>query len=142
MKNLKSLLSAVALLFICVAANATVKPIADKPTKDDVINVYIDAIAHGKPAGLANLVSDDLQFNIQRGENVTTLDKGKFMDYVKSGANSDAPASTTSTIVQEDENTYVVKVDFKYGDLTRTDVITLQNSNGWTVTNVVSSFKK
>jgi len=127
MKNLKSLLSAVALLFICVAANATVKPIADKPTKDDVINIYIDAVAHGKPAGLANLINDQLQFNIQRGENVTTLDKGQFMDYVKSGASSDAPASTTSTIVQEDENTYVVKVDFKYGDLTRSVLVTLQN---------------
>jgi hypothetical protein len=142
MKNLKSLLSAVALLFICVAASATVKPATDKPTKDDVINVYIDAVSHGKPAGLANIISDDLQFNIQRGENVTTLNKGQFMDYVKSGASSDAPAGTTSTIMQEDENTYVVKVDFKYGDLTRTDVVTLQNSNGWSVTSVTSSFKK
>ncbi len=141
MKTLKSMISAIALLFVCVAANATVKPVADKPTKNDVVSMYIDATINAKTSNLYNITDDGLQFSIQRGDNVNTLNKDQYMDYMKNNAVADPSVKTNTTIVQEDDNTYVVKVDFKYSDYTRTDLVTMENSNGWTITKVTSSFK-
>ena len=141
MKTLKSMLTGIALLFICVAASATVKQSADKPTKSDVVNTYIDAIAHGKTDNLSNILDDGLQFNIVRGDNVNTLTKDQLLDYMKSNTVADAPVSTNTTIVRQDDDAYVVKVDFKYGDFTRTDTVTLENNSGWVVTKVQSTFK-
>jgi hypothetical protein len=141
MKTLKSMLTGVALLFICVAASATVKQSADKPTKNDVVNAYIDAIAHGKTDNLGNILDDGLQFNIVRGDHVNTLNKDQLLDYMKNNTVADAPVSTSTTIVQQDDDAYVVKVDFKYGDFTRTDTVTIENNGGWAVTKVQSTFK-
>jgi hypothetical protein len=140
MKTLKSMLTALALLFVCVAANATVKPHTGKPTKNDVVNLYIDAIAHGKTNNLDNILDDGLQFNMVRGERVNTLSKDQLISYLKNNT-SDAPASTNTTIVQDDDNASVIKVEFKYADFTRTDLVTLENANGWAITKVQSSFK-
>jgi len=141
MKTLKSALTAVALLLICVAANASVKFNADKPTKDDVVNLYIGAIANGKTSNLNNILDEGLQFNILRGENVNTLNKNQLIDYLKNNTGSDAPASTNTTVIQGDDNSSVVKIEFKYADFTRTDVVSLENTNGWVITKVESSFK-
>ncbi|HEY4327300.1 MAG TPA: nuclear transport factor 2 family protein [Mucilaginibacter sp.] len=141
MKTLKSALTAIALLFICVAANATVNPNAGKPTKNDVVNLYTDAIAHGKTSNLDNILDEGLQFNIIRGDNVNTLTKSQFVNYLKNNSVSDAPASTNTIVLQEDDNSAVIKVEFKYADLTRTDVVTLENTGGWVITKVSSSFK-
>jgi Tfp pilus tip-associated adhesin PilY1 len=141
MKTLKSVLTAIALLFVCVAVNATIKPIVTKPTKNDVVNFYIDAIAHGKTNNLNNILDDELQFNIMRGANVNTLNKGQLIDYLKNNTPTDETVTATATVAQEDDNSSVVKVEFKYADYTRTDLVTLENSNGWVITKVQSSFK-
>ena len=140
MKTLKSVLTGMALLFICVAANATIKSVDPKSVKDDVINTYIDAITHGKTANLANVLSDDMQYNMQRGENVNTLNKEQLLDYLKNNSTSDAVTTTTSVVV-DDNDTYTVKIEFKYADIVRDDVVTLSQGGGWQITKVVSSFK-
>ena len=141
MKTLKSMLASIALITVCFVANATVKPVADKPTKSDVVNMYIDAISHGKINSLNAILDESMQFNIQRGENVNTLDKNQLLEYLKGNANGDAPVSTNTTTVQEDDNSYVVKVDFKYAGYTRSDLVTVENSGGWMITKIQSSYK-
>jgi hypothetical protein len=141
MTTLKSMLTGIALLFVCVAANAASKPTNDKPTKDDVVNVYIDAITHGKTTDLIKYLDDDMQFNIQRGENLNTSNKDQFVEYLKQSGVNDSAAKVTTTIVQGDDNTSTMRVDFAYGDYTRSDLITLSNNDGWVITNVTSSFK-
>ncbi|HZY35281.1 MAG TPA: hypothetical protein VFE53_01455 [Mucilaginibacter sp.] len=81
MKTLKSMLAGIALLFICVAANAITKPTAGKPTKDDVVKIYIDAITSGNVSNLNYALADDLQFDIQRGQNVNTLNSANQLDF-------------------------------------------------------------
>ncbi len=68
MKTLKfNAPSGIALLFICVAANAITKPTAGKPTKDDVVkNIHRCHYQRAMSAILTNVLADDLQFGIQR----------------------------------------------------------------------------
>ncbi|WP_259071453.1 nuclear transport factor 2 family protein [Mucilaginibacter sp. X4EP1] len=141
MKTLKSVLTGIALLFICVAANATVKPIADKPTKTDIINIYIDAITHGKVNTLANVLDDAMEYDIQRGENVNALSKDQLIQSLKDAGTSDASVTTEITTLADDDDASTIKVAFKYADYVRTDVITLSKTNGWAITKIVTSTK-
>jgi hypothetical protein len=141
MKTLKSMLAGITLLFICVATNAIAKPANGKPTKDDVVKIYIDAIANGKISNLNKVLDDDLQFNMQRGENVNTLNKDELLDYLKNNATADLSVKTTTTVEQDNDNSSVVKIEFKHDGYSRTDEVTLNNTNGWVITKVVSTFK-
>ncbi len=140
MKTLKSVLTGIALLFICVAANATVKPIADKPTKTDIINTYIDAITHGKTNNIEGVLDNSMEYDIQRGDNVNALTKEDLLAAIKN-AGIDANVTATTTIMADDDDASTVRVDFKYADYVRTDVVTLSKTTGWVITKVVTSYK-
>jgi hypothetical protein len=141
MKTLKSILAGVALLFVCIAANAAVKHVSPNLSKDDVVNMYINAIANGKTDNLDKAFDDNLQFNLQRGENVQTLDKDQLLSYLKGNTVSATPVNTTTDIMQEDDASEKLKIQFKYDGYTRTDVVVLNKTFGWQITNVSSSFK-
>ena len=140
MKTLKSMLAGIALLFICAAANAITKPATGKLTRDEVVKIYIDATTSGNVSNLNNVLADDLQFNIQRGENVITLDKNQLIDYLKNNTTADPSVKTTTTVMQEDDNSSVIKVEFKYDGYSRTDEVTLNKTFGWVITQVVCVF--
>ena len=140
MKTLKSMLAGIALLFICAAANAITKPATGKLTRDEVVKIYIDATTSGNVSNLNNVLADDLQFNIQRGQNVNTLDKNQLIDYLKNITTPDPSVKTTTTVMQEDDNSSVIKVEFKYDGYSRTDEVTLNKTFGWVITKVVCKF--
>jgi hypothetical protein len=141
MKTLKSILTGIALLFICAAANAAINTINPNPPKADVVNIYIEAIAHGKISGLDNVLNEDMQYNMQRGENVKTLNKQQLLDYLKNSPGANSPVTTSTSVIADDDETYVVKVQFKYDDLVRTDVVTVTKAGGWQISKVLTSFK-
>jgi Putative lumazine-binding len=140
MRILKSMLPGIALLFICVAANAINKPTTGKLTRDEVVKIYIDATISGNVSNLNNVLADDLQFDIQRGDYVKTLDKNQLIDYLKSNTTSDPSVKTTTTVMQEDDSSSVIKVEFKYDGYSRTDEVTLNKTFGWVITKVVCLF--
>ncbi len=137
MKTLKLTIAVLAFLFVGVTANAATKKI----TKTDVVNIYIDAIANGKTQGLDNVLDNDMQFNTKRGENITTIDKNTFLDFLTKNGTGGAPLNTSTTVIQDDENTQKIKVDFKYDGFVRSDVLTLSRTTGWVITNVTSTTK-
>ena len=140
MRTLKSILAGIALLFICVAANAITKPTTGKLTRDEVLKIYIDATTNGNAGKLDNVLADDLQFYLQRGDYVNTLDKTELIDYVKNNTTPDPSVKTTTTIMREDDNSSVIKVVFKYDGYSRTDEVTLNKTFGWVITTVVCKF--
>jgi ketosteroid isomerase-like protein len=140
MKTLKTILGSIALLLIVITSNATAKPVNQKQTMDDVVKTYVDAVTSGKVSELDKVLSDDMQFSMQRGERVNFIGKSQFVDAVKNTP-VDASVTTTTTVLQGDDSQSIVKVSFKYADYTRTDEITLNNSNGWTISKVMSSMK-
>ena len=140
MRTLKSILAGIALLFICVAANAITKPTTGKLTKDEVLKIYIDATTNGNAGKLDNVLADDLQFYLQRGDYVNTLDKTELIDYVKNNTTPDPSVKTTTTVMREDDNSSVIKVEFKYDGYSRTDEVTLNKTFGWVITTVACVF--
>ena len=136
MKTLKLTIAVLALLFVGVTANATTAI-----TKSDVVNIYINAIANGKVKGLDNVLDEQMQFCTQRGANVNTISKDTFLDYLGKASDTTAPLNTSTTIMQDDDSSQKVKIDFKYDGYVRTDVVTLNHTTGWVITNVTSTTK-
>ena len=134
------MLAGITLLFICVAANAITKPTSGKLTRDEVVKIYIDATTSGNVSKLAGVLADDLQFDIQRSDHVNTLDKNQLIDYLKNNTTADPSVKTTTTIMQEDDNSSVIKVEFKYDGYSRADEVTLKKTFGWVITSVVSKY--
>ena len=140
MRTLKSILGGIALLFISAAGNAITKPATGKLTRDEVVKIYIDATTSGNVSKLNNVLADDLEFYIQRGDYVNTLGKNQLIDYLKNYATSDPSVKTTTTVMREDDNSSVIKVEFKYAGYSRTDEVTLHKTFGWEITTVACVF--
>lgn len=140
MKTLKLMLAGIALLFTSIAANATVKQVNNEPTQGDIVNMYINAIKTGNITDLTKILSDDMQFNLKRGENANTLNKKQLLDYLQNSTIANAVISTNTTILSDDDNAARVKVEFKYDGYTRVDEITLNKSFGWKIVYVDSTF--
>jgi hypothetical protein len=141
MKTLKAVMMGMALLFICVASQAA--PINDgNASKDEVMNTYLNAVVHGKLDGIDNAIDDDAQFDIQRGDNINTLNKSQIISSLKANENIDQDCQCTKKIMRDEDDVQVLKVDMKYQDFTRTDVVTAQRSGSkWKITKVETSFK-
>jgi hypothetical protein len=141
MKTLKAMMMGLALLVFCGVANAGVK-VSHNPTKDEVVDTYVNAVTHGDLKGLDDAIDNDAQFNTKRGDHVNTLNKGQLLDDLKANAGTQQDCKCTATVVQDTDDTFTKKVEMNYGDFTRTDVITAQRAgDGWKITKVETSYK-
>ncbi len=126
-----------ALLFTVGAAAAS----GVKPTKDDVFNTYLSATVHGKLNGIEDVIDDDAEFNIKHGDNVHTLSKEQIIGSLKSAENLHQACRCTKSVVQDGDDVSMLKVEMKYADFTRVDVITAQRAwKGWKITRVDISY--
>jgi len=141
MKTFKKMMLALAILLTAGAAySATASSHA--PGKEDVINTYLNAVVHGKLAGVEDIIDDDAEFNLIRGNNVNRLNKGQILAALQSSENIDTDCQCTKTVVQDSDEISTQRVEMKYADFTRVDVITAQHAgNGWKITKVDTSFK-
>ncbi|GAB2973864.1 hypothetical protein GCM10027049_05020 [Mucilaginibacter puniceus] len=134
MKILKSIVLGLALIIACTAAKAD-----GKPTKAEVINIFMNASAHGKIEGLENVLDNDLEYQIKRGNKITIANKKQFLDSYKANQNIEQACICTSNTIENGDNV-IVKIDMKYDTYTRTNVVTMVNTNnGWKITKVNTS---
>ena len=141
MKTLKAMMMGLALLVFCGVANAGVK-VSHNPTKDEVVDTYVNAVTKGDLSGIDNAIDEDAQFNTMRGDHVNTLNKGELLDYLKANANTKQDCKCTSSVMLDTDDKYVKKVVMQFGDITRTDVVTAERAGeGWKITKVETSFK-
>jgi hypothetical protein len=142
MKTLKAMVMGLALLLVCGVSQAASVTNHNNSTKDEVIDAYLNAVVHGKINGLSDIVDDEAQFNMKRGSSVNTLNKSQILNSLKSSENVEQDCQCTKTVMQDSDDMSVIKVDMKYNDFTRTDVITAQRAgNWWKITKVETSFK-
>ena len=142
MKTLKKMMMALAIVFTCGAAYAVGSHSPNNPTKDEAINTYLNAVVHGKLTGIDDAISDDAQFIMTRGERSNTLNKRQMLENLKSSENVEQGCQCTKTVVQDSDEMTTQKVEMKYDDFTRTDVITAQRiGRGWEITKVETSYK-
>jgi hypothetical protein len=141
MKIIKRIMVGLALLLVCCIAEAA--PTGhNNSTNDEVIDTYLNAVLHGKLANVNDAIDDDAQFNMKRGDRINTLDKAQIINALKVNENIEQDCQCTKTVLQDETEKKVLKVEMKYSDYTRTEVITTEHAgSGWKITKVEMTFK-
>jgi hypothetical protein len=145
MKTLNSLLFVAILFLSTIAAKAADGPVPVKKAKlsqSYAVNTYVNAISQGKLAGLDNVIDASAKFSLMRGDKVLCFDKEQIMKFMNANADVKQDCTTTTTMVENNPDYTVVKVDMQYENFTRSNYVTLTNTGiGWKIINVHSVFK-
>jgi hypothetical protein len=71
-----------------------------------------------------------------------SFDKADLMKFASQNQNVKQACTTTTTEVESNADMSVVRVDMKFDNFTRTNYVTMANTeDGWKITNVYSVFK-
>ncbi|MCC8409674.1 nuclear transport factor 2 family protein [Mucilaginibacter sp. UR6-1] len=141
MKNLKVLLT---ILLLVVGGFAKANDDDYKLTKTYASNIYIEAVTLGKLEGFESVVDKDAKFCILMGnKRVATYSKAEMLEFMQTNLKGLKQLCTTnSTVVEENGQMSVLKVEMKYGNFTRTNYVTFADTGkGWKITNVCSVYK-
>lgn len=131
----------IALLSICFVTKA-IPRYNTNLTADEVISNYINAIAHGKTAGLDKLIDNEATVSLTRGASINSLDKQKIVRFLKLADGIEQDCRVSLAIVQDNEDARISKVEMKYNDFTRVDVIKVQPAaGGWKITRIEISYR-
>jgi hypothetical protein len=141
MKSLKSIMLALGLLLVFGAANAAT---ADgvPVTENYVINTYVDAVTLGNLNGVNQVIDANAKFDWLQNKRVVTFNKEDMMKYLNSIKGVQQICTTSTTMVENNADNAVVKVDMNYGDHVQSNLVTIVNTNdGWKITDVYSLVK-
>ncbi len=135
MKTLKTILLGLTLIIATTAAKAD-----GQPSKTEVIDIFMNASAHGKMEKFESVLADNVQFSTQRGERTIRADKNDMLAFYKASENVEQACKCTSTTLKENEKNMVVKIEMKYEKYTRTNLVTMKNIDGnWKISRVETS---
>lgn len=136
MKALKSILLGFTLLVVGTVANAATGP-AFALTKNDVLNIYVNAVVHGKIHGVENILAKDVKYTMLRGDKEFNLDKKQLVESLKASENVDQNCTYTTSIMDESNKKMVVKLIMRYEGYIRTNLITISlNHDDFQITKI------
>ena len=142
MKTLKSIVLSLVLLVVFMGSKAVTGTPSVALNKEAVINVYLNAVVHGRLDGIEEALDEGASFNMIRGQIVNTLNKNQILSYLKSVENMEQNCTVTTDVIKEGNNVILTKIEMRYNNLIRTDIITLTGSGKkWKITKVDTSFK-
>lgn len=135
MKTLKTIVMGLALVIAFTSAKAD-----GQPSKKEVLDIFMNASTHGKMDKFESVLANDVEFSIQRGDNTVRAHKNEIVSFYKASENVDQACKCTSTTLKDTEDKMVVKIEMKYADYTRTNLVTIKNVSGnWKITKVETS---
>lgn len=112
-----------------------------KLTQNYAINTFIDAMTRGKLDGFNEVLDNTMKFSQLRGKTVLSFSKKEMLTFMETNKNVEQICTTSTSVVEQDSNVEVVKVNMNYGSFTRTNYVTLANTgNGWKIVDVYSLF--
>ncbi|RVU00060.1 hypothetical protein EOD41_13955 [Mucilaginibacter limnophilus] len=142
MKTLRTIIPVIALILSLTTASAATRNNDDRLTKNYAISTYVDAIANGKIEGLAEVIDNNTKFCIMQGKVMLSYSKTEMMSFLASLKNIKQSCSVTTTVVEDNSEVAVVKVDMAYENFVRSNYVTVaRTADGWKITNVCSVFK-
>lgn len=142
MKIIKEIMIGLILLLVCNNIMASTSPRRIDLSKFRAVNIYINAVVHGKVGNIKDVIDDDAFFNIQHGTKFNTVSKPQVIYALSWTQNMEQICRYSKSIVWEDGNISILKLNMRYSDFTRTDMVTLQRAGSeWKITKVETSFE-
>jgi len=142
MKIIKEVMIGMIFIVFLNNAHASTSPRRIELSKFRAVNTYINAVVHGKLNNVKEVIDDEAFFNIQHGNKYNTVNKPEVLYALSWTENMEQKCKYSKSIVWEDGSMSILKLNMKYADFTRTDMITLQRAGAeWKITKVETSFK-
>ncbi|HTH81333.1 MAG TPA: hypothetical protein VL490_00270 [Mucilaginibacter sp.] len=136
MKTLKTIMLSLTLLLACSFAKASDQP-AQALSKNDVLEMYTNAVIHGKIEGVEKILANDVEYNMYRGERLFTMNKQSVLESLKSAENVEQSCKYNTSIVEDTEDGMIVKLTMKYDNYTRVNLITISLKKAdWKITKI------
>lgn len=140
MKTLKTIAAAL-LMVLSVSAFANDENKIEKLKINYALKTYVDAVAHGKIEGLADVLDKDIKFTITRGEQIINYNKVQMLNSLWHLQNVEQNCSTEFSIMESTPTQSVVKVTMKYEGFSKISYLSMANTNqGWKIVSVATSF--
>ena len=140
MKTIKLLIPALVLTVFCMTAQAG-NDNGDAAAKKHVISVYIDAMTKGNMTEIGNVLDPNVKLILPQGKHLSTYGRSDMLGFFKKVKNIQQDCTTSTTVVENDANMNVVKVDMNFNGFVRSNFVTLANSgSGWKIINVYTVF--
>ncbi len=110
-------------------------------TKDYAVARYVAAITQGNIDGFAEVLDTDAKF-CTMGKTIKSTDKKTLLSYLAHIGKLKQLCSTSTTVIEDNPQLTVVKVDMQYETFVRSNYVTVAHTaTGWKITNVCSVFK-
>jgi len=146
MKTLKTTLLALSFFLfasILVKAHAATKPTSNKAkvTMNYVLNKYIETTTLGKLEEFTSLLDANFKHCITYQGKTVSYGKKQTIDYMNKIRNVKQNCTSTYTLIENNSNFSIAKVEMKYPTFTKVDYITISNhGDTWKITNVFTTY--
>lgn len=141
MKTLKKSILTLSFLFAtCILVKAELPKKAGE-NANDVIIKYIENTTTGQNHSFKELLGDDFKQYIDTEKKPLNYDKKLFMTYLKLYENVVLNCITDYSLIEETEDFVIAKVEMKFPTFTKTNYLTLSDTqDGWKITNISVRF--
>lgn len=142
MKTLKTLTASL-LVLISVCAFAADDATAKKLKIDYTLDTYVEAMANGKLDGLKDILTEDMKYEVTRGDKVINYTKAQLLSSLKESENVIQNCSTDYSLERINSSQAIMKVSMKYESFTKINYINLDKTEaGWQITKISNSYSK
>lgn len=142
MKTLKITFASLALVLITFAGKADGKKAEEKMSMKYAVNIFVDAFSHGKIAGMADILDENVKLTTSRGNNILTYNKSNILQMLKNINGIEQNCKTNYSLIESLPSQVIVKVNMAYDSFTKINYITMaQTDKGWKITNISSAFQ-
>lgn len=142
MKTLNSVILTLSLLLsTSIFAEASQVP-KENRTVNNAISKYIECATQGKTSDIAELLDDSFKLCVSYNGTNKSYSKKQWVDYMKQTKSILRNCSTSYSLVENNSNFSIAKVEMEYPTFTKIDYVTMSSKHGdWTITNVFSTYK-
>jgi hypothetical protein len=145
MKNLKTIIPLVVMVifFGAAKANDIKRNDDDRRSVNYVVNVYVDALSHGRINDLDKILDDSLKYTLVRENDPMILGKEDMLIFFKHVKGIEQNCLVTAVTKDKTPDVTIMKVYQKYPSFTWINYVTMVNSNrGWKITNIYSTMQQ
>jgi hypothetical protein len=141
MKTLKKSILTLSFLFAaCILVKAELPNKAGK-NANDVLVKYIENTTIGQSHNFNELLGDDFKQYIDCDKKLLNYNKKQFINYLKLSKDVVFNCETDYSLVEETEDFVIAKVDMKFPTFTKTNYVTISNTEeGWKITNITVKY--
>lgn len=134
------------ILTLCFLFTACILVKAESPKNlaknaSDVLIKYIENTTTGQSHDFKKLLGDDFKQYLNCDKKTLNYNKKQFLTYLKSSKNVLFNCETDYSLVEEEEDFVIAKVNMKFPKFTKTKYVILSNTDeGWKITSITVKY--